>query len=175
MGSGYRKVRAYLRVACTVGVVLSVAACSSDMTAPQHIVSITSSQDTMTIGALRFTGAIAIIDTAIQVSVTVKNDSTVPVSYTSGVCDRNHIGFALYRNAARSGTPVLDLQPQTPTCEAPSFIVSLAPGDSTTLTNTFLPSQVRQVVSGMYYVAAPLTNFGTYSYTINAGMLMISD
>jgi len=167
------QVRSYAGFALVAGMLLA-SACSSDLTGPRHLVSITSSQDTMTVGALRFTGTIAIVDTAIQVSVKVKNDSTASVSYTTGVCDRNHVGFALYQNAARSGTPALDLQPPTPTCEAVSMIVSLAPGDSVTLTDAFLLSQVQQVASGMYYVAAPLSGLTTTPITVKAGMVLIS-
>jgi hypothetical protein len=154
-------------------------ACSSDVTAPQSIVSITSSHDTMTIGALWFTGTIAILDTTIQVSVTVRNDSTAPVSYATGAClGHTGVGLALYQNAARSGTPALDLQPPTPACLAPIYIGSLAPGDSATFTGAFLLFQVRQVASGVYDVAASLSYFNNQPantpLTVNAGMVLIS-
>jgi hypothetical protein len=170
------KVRSYsCWVVLPVGIAILLGACSSDVTAPQSIVSITSSQDTMTIGALRFTGMIAIIDTTIQMSVTVKNDSTAPVSYDAGCTD--HVGFALYQNVARSGTPALDLQPNLPVCLV-IVVGSLAPGDSTTFTGTSLLSQVRQVASGMYYVAVPISNFNNRPantpITVNAGMMLIS-
>ena len=79
MDSVYRKVRAYLRFACTAGIVLSVAVCSSDMTAPQLV---QKNGSPITIGSLTLNGTTAIVDTTIQVSVTVKNDSTAPVSFT---------------------------------------------------------------------------------------------
>ena len=173
------QVRFYSGFVLVAGVVLLASACSSDVTAPQSIVSITSSQDTMTIGALRFTGTIAIIDTTIQVSVTVKNDSTAPVSYATGAClGHTGVGFALYQNAARSGTPALDLQPPNPACLSPIDINSLAPGDSTTFTGSFLRSQVRQVASGVYDVAASLSYFNNRPantpLTVHAGMVLIS-
>lgn len=181
MQQQHRQVRVclYSAFVLVAGVILLVGACSSDVTAPQSIVSITSSQDTMTIGALRFTGTIAIIDTTLQVSVIVKNDSTAPVSYATGVClGHTSVGLVLYQNAARSGTPALDLQPPTPACLAPISIGSLAPGDSTTFTGAFLLAQVRQVAAGGYYVAASLSHFNNRPANtptmVDAGMILIS-
>ena len=173
------RVRPSSRFVLVASMVMLAGACSSDVTAPQSIVSITSSQDTMTIGALRFTGAIAIIDTTIQVTVAVKNDSTAPVSYATGAClGHTSVGFALYQKAARSGTPALDLQPPNPACLGPIYIGSLVPGDSTTFTGMFLLSQVRQVALGMYYVAASLNSFNNrpanIPLTVTAGMVLIS-
>jgi hypothetical protein len=133
----------------------------------------------MAVGALSFTGTIAIIDTTIQVSVTVKNDSTASVPYTVG-CGGSTVEFALYQNAARSGTPVLEIPPPPDPRLCPLGFVSLAPGDSATLTNWFSLSQVRQVASGIYYVGAPLTDFNNtnrpdYKITVNTGTVMISN
>lgn len=124
----------------------------------------------MSIGALRFTGTIAIVDTTLQVSVVVKNDSSASVPYTVG-CGGSTIGFVLYRNAARSGTPVLDIPPQPDPRMCPVGLVSLAPGDSMTLTNGFFLFQVRQVPSGVYYVGAT----PTYIHGIvKTGTVMVS-
>jgi hypothetical protein len=165
-------VRFYSGVAFVTGVASLASACSFDVTAPQSIVSITSSQDTMTIGALRFTGTIAIIDTTIRVFVMVKNDSTASVPYLGG-CIQS-LGLALYQNAARSGTPVLELPPPPDPRMCPVAILSLAPGDSITFTGMFPLSQVRQVATGMYYVAAPLSRPAATSIRVDAGVVLIS-
>lgn len=167
-------VRFCSRLALGAGAVLLSVACSFSATAPQQrIVSITSSQDTMSIGALRFTGTIAIIDTTLQVSVVVKNDSSASVPYNIAACGGSTVGLALYRNAARSGTPVLDIPPPPDPRLCPLvFFVSLAPGDSVTLTNWFFLSQVREVPSGVYYVGATPTDFHG---VVKAGTIMVSN
>ncbi|HXC25780.1 MAG TPA: hypothetical protein VNU46_07685 [Gemmatimonadaceae bacterium] len=136
--------------------------------------SITSLQDTMSIGALKYTGTVAIGDSTIQVAVKVKNDSTAAVSYTGG-CIRN-VGLALYANASLVGSPVVALQQPDPICLA-LVDGTLVPGDSTVFTGTFPLSQLNKVAAGTYYVAAPLTNvnFDGDSVQVKAGTLLTSN
>jgi hypothetical protein len=156
--------------------VLALTACSHFSTLPTNlgaspnIVSITSSQDTMSIGALYFTTTIAIVDTTLQASVTIRNDSTATVT---SVCGKG-IGLALFQDVSRLGTPVLEFPQSGDFCQG---VTGLAPGTATWFTEAFPLSQIRKIPLGNYYVAARLissiSDFAD-TVTVNAGAINVT-
>jgi hypothetical protein len=165
------------RFALVVGMILLADACSADVIAPKNSnnLAISASHGTpITVGSVTFTGSSAIVDTILQVSVTVKNDSTAPVSFGYGPCG---LHIELYQNAAHSGSPIWARQ--GPSCLAiaePTVMV----GQSLTVMGAVPLTELTQgtngVAAGTFYVTASTiynagnTNFPT---VVDAGTVTV--
>lgn len=160
----------------TIGLALLMGACSSDATAPKQALSIVASQGTsLTIGAVTITGASTIVDSMLQVSVTVKNDSTAAIwlSYGPPCAD---LGIALYQSATHTGQPVWKTYYPGMCPELQN--VQVNPGQSQTVTEDVLLSSVTQgsgaVAAGTYDVAATISLSGDISSgTVDAGTVTV--
>jgi len=171
------KISSYARRTLAAGIVILMAACS-DTTAPKHVLSVTSSQGIPVIkGSITFTGTSAIVDTTLQgpsaivdtilqVWVTVKNDSTAPVSFGYGPCGLN---FALYQSAGYSGNPIWQTQNA---CQLTNE-ETVAAGQSLTVTTVFRTDSLRFAIPAdsthVYYIAANTISYGGNNLIVGAG------
>jgi hypothetical protein len=165
------RVRPYSGFVLLMSFVMLTGACWSDIRAP---LSIRSPQGVpVVIGAITFTGTSAVIDATLQVSVTIRNDSTAPVSFGYGPCGLN---FALYQTAANANSPIWQKQQVCQTIDD----TTVAAGTSLTVTGSIpiavLTQGVNMLGVGIYSVTAYTIHYGAnnnFSGIVDAGTVAI--
>jgi hypothetical protein len=158
------KVRLYSGRVLVASAVLLAGACSFDTTAPLTL-SITSTLGAPVIrGSVTFSGTNARVDSMFQVSVTVTNDSTAPVSFGYGPCGLN---FALYQNVTHSGDPYWQHQG---VCQSIAE-ATIAAGQSLTVTTVFPFDSLKFIAKDTSYITANTIYYGGNTMTVDAGTL----
>lgn len=161
------------------GLALLMNACASGVTAPVPSPSSSILQHSpQTVGALTISWTTMVswdstlANSVLQVSVTVKNDSTAPVSLSYGC---GGLWLTLYRTASpvwwtatHTGSPVWP-GPGYVTC-ALMWSVQVQPGQSKTFTDEVPMSRLRQDIGtpGTYYVTASIDG-----WTVDAGTVTV--
>lgn len=160
------QVRPYSGFVLVTGILLLAGACS-EATSPKN--------SSSTLGLTARTSLVASTGGPLLfVDVTARNESAVPIPYTSG-CITN-VEFALYRDAAHASAPFVEVPSTNLVCQA-LMAGSLAPSDSTTFEHSSLVSHLKQgttsITAGTYYVTATLYYVGNAAMTVDAGTVAI--